>query len=525
MGEKKVSGYYDYVIVGSGIAGLYTALLAKGLGTVLVLTKSSIEDSNTANAQGGIAMAISGNDSPDLHFQDTMSAGAGLCDPEAVRILVNEAKDRIDDLINFGVSFDMVDKRIDLGMEAAHSVPRILHAGGDATGERVAATLIRCAREAGINVLEHHLATEILLTGGKFEGIRVLDCRSAVVREYKCRFLIMATGGAGHLYRYTTNPDVATADGIALAFRSGIELTDMEFFQFHPTALHLPGIPPFLISEAIRGEGGILRDVNRRAFMHDYSPQGELAPRDIVTRSIISEMKKTGNDFVYLDITHLPASLVTSRFPSIYRFCLDHGLDITGELIPVAPAAHYFMGGIKVNSWGETNIPGIFAVGEVACTGVHGANRLASNSLLEALVFGKRSIKRSQHTDLNDETKTGTTATTDCCFLKEREMLTEIPPLNLIGLQSLLWEKVGIIRSRNGLEEAAGILAAWQAALPVPFDRASFELSNLVTCARLMTEAALCREESRGAHFRTDFPESRTSWERHITFRRQDAVT
>jgi len=521
MAKGRASGYYDYIIVGSGIAGLYTGLQAKESGTVLVLTKGSIEDCNTRYAQGGIAAPVGENDSTALHFQDTIAASAGLCDPEAVRILVNEATGRIADLIRFGVSFDTFNGEVALAREAAHSVPRVLHAGGDATGERIETTLSRRVPEAGIRVLEYSLATQVLLIRGKLEGIKVLDCRRGVTEEYGCRYLILATGGAGCLFKHTTNPDVATGDGITLAYHAGAEITDMEFFQFHPTALHLPGVYPFLISEAVRGEGGILRNIAKRAFMRDYTAEGELAPRDVVARSIIYEMKKTGSDYVYLDVTHLPPSLVTTRFPHIYRFCLDHGLDITRELIPVAPAAHYIIGGVRVNTWGETSIPGIFAVGEVACTGVHGANRLASNSLLECIVFGKRAIERTRQP--KPQTEAHTTSNVEYYSLKERKARKEVPHLNLPNLQSLLWDKVGIIRSREGLEEAANILASWQLALPKPTDRASYELESLVICARLMTEAALLRKESRGTHFRTDFPELSPAWERHITFRRQDA--
>jgi len=387
--------YYDYIMVGSGIAGLYTALLAKEQGSVLIITKGNIDECNTKYAQGGIAAPVGKNDSPKLHFQDTIAAGGGLCDEEAVHILSNEAPDRIADLVNFGVPFDTMDGQIALAMEAAHSVPRILHAGGDATGEHIEVTLSNRVRSSRIEVLENFLATDILTEKGRVRGIRALDCRTGSTEEFECRSLILATGGGGQLFRFNTNSEIATGDGIALAFKAGAEIIDMEFFQFHPTALHIPGVTPFLISEAVRGEGGILRNAEGRRFMPDYTPEGELAPRDVVARSILYEMQKTGSDHVFIDITHLPASVTTTRFPHIYRFCLDHGLDITRVQVPVAPAAHYMMGGIKVNSWGETNIAGLFATGEVACTGVHGANRLASNSMLEVLVFSKRIIEKT----------------------------------------------------------------------------------------------------------------------------------
>lgn len=512
--------YYDYIIVGSGIAGLYTALLAKEIGSVLILTKGSIEDCNTKYAQGGIAAAIGKNDSPDLHFQDTMNAGDGLCDPEAVRILVNEAPDRIADLIKFGVPFDTLDGEIALTREAAHSVPRILHAGGDATGEHIEVTLSRKVRMTSIQVLEYCLATKILLDNGKVKGVRALDCRTGSLEDFECRFAILATGGAGRLFKYTTNSDVATGDGIALAFEAGAEIVDMEFFQFHPTAIRLPGVPPFLISEAVRGEGGILRNVDGYRFMPDYTPEAELAPRDVVARSIVYEIKKTGSDRVFLDVTHLPARRIATRFPHIYNFCRNHGLDITKGLIPVAPAAHYLMGGVKVNVWGETSIANLFAAGETACTGVHGANRLASNSLLEVVVFGKRIIERTREIDKNAPTPRA--AETDCHTLTKRKGAENVCQLNLPNLGTLLWDKVGIVRSGQGLAEAADTLVAWQKLLPQATDRPSYELRNMVLSARLMTEAALLREESRGAHFRTDFPEPSPDWQKHIVFRKKE---
>ena len=514
--------YYDYIIIGSGIAGLYTALLAKEAGSVLVLTKGSIEDCNTRYAQGGIAAPIGGNDSPELHLQDTIDAGDGLCDLEAVRILVTEAPDRIADLIKFGVPFDTLDGEIALTREAAHSVPRIIHAGGDATGEHIEVTLSRRVRMSSIKVLEYCLATQIILEAGKVKGVRALDCRTGLVEEYECRFVIIATGGAGRLFKYTTNSEVATGDGIVLAFQAGAEITDMEFFQFHPTAVRLPGVPPFLISEAVRGEGGILRNVEGYQFMSDYTPEAELAPRDVVARSILYEMRKTGSDRVFLDVTHIPARRVATRFPHIYRFCLDHGLDITKGLIPVAPAAHYLMGGVKVNTWGETNIDGLFAAGETACTGVHGANRLASNSLLEVVVFSKRIVEKTR--DTANANQSAITTQADCYHLEERKKLKAVPRLNLSNLESLLWDNVGIVRSAEGLSRAVDVLANWQALLPQSTDRPSYELNNMVLNARLMAEAALLRQESRGAHFRTDFPKSSSDWQKHIVFKVNDCT-
>ena len=508
--------YYDYIVIGSGIAGLYSALLAIENGSVLIVTKGGIEDCNTRYAQGGIAAAIGKNDSAELHFKDTIAAGNGLCNEEAVRILVDEAPDRIADLIGFGVPFDTLEGEVALTREAAHSVSRILHAGGDATGEYIEVTLSEQVRMSPVKVLEYCLATEILLSNGRVSGVKAIDFRSGIIEEFGCKFVILASGGAGRLFKYTTNVDTATGDGIALAYHSGAEIVDMEFFQFHPTALRLPGVSPFLISEAVRGEGGVLRNNEGYRFMPDYSSSADLAPRDVVARSILFEMRKTGSDRVYLDVTQQPATKVATRFPHIYRFCLDHGLDITKTPIPVAPAAHYLMGGVKVNTWGETNIPGLYAAGETACTGVHGANRLASNSLLEVLVFSKRIIERS---GLEEPAPAEKTMSAGSYQLTSREPYKDAPALALPNLQSMLWDRVGIVRDVDGLYQAAVTLTAWNRILPVPTDRLSWELNTMVTNARLMTEAALLREESRGAHYRSDFPTSSEKWKRHIVFR------
>ena len=510
---------YDYIVVGSGIGGLYTALLAKEQGSVLVITKGSIDDCNTKYAQGGIAAAIGKNDSPELHIQDTINAGCGLCDEEAVNILVREAPARIADLVEYRVPFDTVNGEIALTMEAAHSIPRILHAGGDATGEYIEVTLSQQVRSAGIQVLENFLATEIIVEKGKVTGIRALDYRTGTIEEFQCRFLILATGGAGQLFKYNTNSSIATGDGVALAFNAGAEIADMEFFQFHPTALRMPGVPPFLISEAVRGEGGVLRNSEGYRFMPDYHEKADLAPRDIVARSILTEMKKSKSDRVFLDVTHLPPNHVTTRFPHIYRFCLDRGLDITKTQVPVAPAAHYMIGGVRTNSWGETNVTGLFATGEVACTGVHGANRLASNSLLEAIVFSRRIMERTgskAKEKVSDVGKVKDIYTS----LSQRPVPRTLPAPSLAVLQQLHWDKAGIVRDKEGLNQAAGILAAWQHNLPRPTDQPSYELGNLILTGRLLTEAACIREESRGAHFRSEFPQSLQKWQCHIVWRK-----
>ena len=511
---------YDYIIIGSGIAGLYTALLAQEHGSVLLITKGEIDDCNTRYAQGGIAAPIGADDSPQLHTQDTLVAGDGLCDEEAVGILTQEAPDRITDLILLGVPFDTTDGEIALAKEGAHSVARVLHAGGDATGSHIELTLVDQVHQSKVEVLEHTLATRIAVQGGVAVGLEALDTGRGTISEYSGRFIVLATGGAGRLFSYTTNPDVATGDGVALAFRAGAQVMDMEFFQFHPTALRLPGSPPFLISEAVRGEGGVLRNAEGKGFMGEYDPRGDLASRDVVARAILSEMQRSGTDHVLLDVTHLAPQHVVSRFPSIYRFCLEKGLDITISPIPVAPAAHYMMGGVKADTWGQTSLEGLYACGEAACVGVHGANRLASNSLLDTLVFGRRVVEHSLGRATEQGAGNGTIETEDNVVPIPKRDLTcaSVPPLTLESLQSLMWEKVGMVRNGAHLLGAVRILNAWSRLSPSQADRTSFELSNLVQVGLLMAEAALARQESRGAHFRIDFPEPVTEWHKHIIY-------
>ena len=506
---------YDYVIVGSGIAGLYTALLAREHGHVLVLTKGGIQDCNTRYAQGGIAAAVGAGDSPELHMEDTLTAGAGLCDPDAVRILTSEAPRAIADLVRLGVEFDTSQGEVALAREGAHSAARVLHAGGDATGARIELTRASLARMSRIRVLEQVLATEVLIDPeeGRACGMRVQDLRSGQEESFQGRHIVLATGGGGRLFRFTTNPEVATGDGIALAFQAGASVRDMEFFQFHPTALHMPGAPPFLISEAVRGEGGILRNIQGRPFMQELHPQGDLAPRDVVSRAMVAEMRRTGSDHVLLDVTHLPPSTVTARFPTITSTCLQYGLDITRQAIPIAPAAHYMMGGVQTNSWAETSVPGLYACGEVASTGVHGANRLASNSLLETVVFGRRLVRRT----LGDGDSSEAPGMPELHVSLAPPAPTAQAPLpSVAALQDLLWAKAGMVRDATSLSEASGLLDAWALALEAPSDQASRQLAGMVLLGRLMVQAALLRRESRGAHYRWDYPEPLEEWRKHI---------
>jgi len=514
-----MSDRYDYIIVGSGIAGLYAAILAREHGSVLVLTKGSIDDCNTRWAQGGIAAPIGPGDSAEQHLRDTIAAGAGIVDEEAARVLTSEAADRIRDLVALGVKFDTHEGQISLGMEGAHSAPRIVHAGGDSTGAQIELTLSSVARLEGITVLEWTQAVALRREGNRKSeighqacGVTAMDVRTGETTDYDARFVILATGGAGRLYSVSTNPEVATGDGIAIAYRAGAEITDMEFIQFHPTALRLAGVQPFLISEAVRGEGGLLIDTSGRRFMPEYDSRAELAPRDIVARAILERMEATGSDHVLLDVTHLDAPSVAARFPQIYRFCLEAGVDITREPIPVSPAAHYTMGGIRTNVWAETTVPGLYACGECACTGVHGANRLASNSLLETVVFAKRVVER-----------TVASPDTSAEVSESPSVLSEVsrgeaPALTKAALQELMWRDVGIVRDGEGLRRAKAVLAAWASREMATTDRDSQELADMLVCARLVTEAALMREESRGAHFRRDWPEAREEWKRRVAW-------
>jgi L-aspartate oxidase len=510
--------HFNYVIVGSGIAGLFAALEARDHGSVLVLTKGSLDESNTKHAQGGIAAAVGPDDNPELHLEDTLGAGAGLVDESAARILTAEAADRIADLVRFGVPFDSVDGEVALGREAAHSRSRILHAGGDSTGAYIELTLSDVARHSQVTILEYSQALDIRVENGQAAGISAFDSRSSQREDFSCDHLVLATGGCGQLFGITTNPTVATADGVALAYRAGAEIMDMEFIQFHPTALRLPNVPVFLISEAVRGEGALLLNTAGERFMPGYDQRAELAPRDIVARALVSEMSRTGSDHVFLDVTHLPPERVVARFPQITRYCAEHGLDITRDLIPVSPAAHYMMGGVRTNAWGETNIKNLYACGETACTGVHGANRLASNSLLETVVFAKRIVHRTR-----DPQRQPTPAAADAIRLPPHDDAADLPPealgLSLPNLQSLMWNRVGIVRDGAGLAEATETLALWARTAPSALDRPTNELNNLLQAGRLVSEAALIRTESRGAHYRTDYPETLESWRRHIVFR------
>ncbi|NLW43737.1 MAG: L-aspartate oxidase [Syntrophomonadaceae bacterium] len=510
----------DYLVIGSGIAGLYTALKASEFGRVIVLTKKTLKDSNTGLAQGGIAAAVHEEDSPFLHLEDTLEAGAGLCDIESVNVLVTEGPARVRELMELGAQFDTVDGTVALTREAAHSKARILHSA-DATGEAIRQALVgRCLQEPNIVVRENQFLIDILTTGEECQGALVYDNTRGSKALYLAKSTIVATGGAGQLFKYTTNPDIATADGVAACFRAGCELADMEFIQFHPTVLVTDTSQRFLISEAVRGEGAHLLNGKGERFMPRYHPLGELAPRDVVARAIWNEMNQTGSDRVFLDVSRLPDP--AGRFPNIYQTCLGFGYDLTRDPIPVAPAAHFMMGGVKTNTYGETSIYGLYACGEVACNGVHGANRLASNSLLEGLVFGQRIVEASR--PMVYRRTVDVKEIMENCRREDNLYLPEgdrEPEEIRRELSDIMWEHVGIIRDEEGLKTAAAAINK----LARELGRGKSELEyyqaiNMLTVARVMVQAALWRKESRGAHYRRDYPaRDDIRWAKHLTIK------
>ncbi|HEX8738272.1 MAG TPA: L-aspartate oxidase [Pyrinomonadaceae bacterium] len=502
----------DFIVIGSGVAGLRASIeLAQTGASVTVLTKDKASESNTEYAQGGVAVVLSDDDNAELHEEDTLAAGAGLCDEQAVETLVTEGTKYIKQLIEWGTEFDREGGKLIFTQEAAHSRRRILHAHGDSTGKEIVRALIaRAGAEKTIVLMPFANTESLIVADGRCVGVRFLDPILRAPREIFARAVVLCTGGAGQLYMHTTNPPVATGDGMAMAYFAGAEMADMEFVQFHPTALSVENAPRFLLSEAMRGEGGILRNKYGERFMSRYDERLELAPRDIVSRSIVAEMRRTGTRTVFLDMTALDEDFLKHRFPKIYETCKFYGLDIAKDLLPVSPASHYCMGGVRTDLHGRTTAAGLYAAGEVSCTGVHGANRLASNSLLEGLVFGARAGAAAFADNFKFQISNFKEENTEGQRTKDKGQNAEgIATAVKKRVKRVMWERVGILRDKDSLERA---LTEFE-----QISRANLSVSsrNFVTLAMLVARAALWREESRGGHFRTDFPERVENWRVH----------
>ena len=516
---------YDVLVIGGGIAGLTAAAGAARMWNVGLITKGTLEETTTFLAQGGIAAAIGPYDSPELHLADTLDAGAGLCDEAAVRVLVEEGPERVRDLERLGTNFDRRDGKLILGSEGAHSVPRVVHAGGDATGSVDASALAEAiASGSRAELHENEFVIDLLTDGGHCVGAVSLG-KEGELTVTLARAVVLACGGAGQVFSNTTNPPMATGDGHAMAYRAGALMRDMEFMQFHPTALYGSENPTLLLTEALRGEGAYLVDKDGKRFMVGADPRAELAPRDIVVRHIKAVMDRDGSDHVWLDARHLDCEFLRKRFPTVHSGLESRGYNLCTELIPIAPASHYFIGGVKTDIWGRTSVPGLYACGETASTGIHGANRLASNSLLEGLVFGDRTVRnlnrylavtapaiRKIRLDLAEERRIG----------NSNETVRE----SRVKLGRMMTESCGIVRSAEGLQRARESLRGLRESLVQPgLTEEELELFNLLTVAEHMVESAGMREESRGVHLRSDFPERDDGrWRRHVEMR-GDPVT
>ncbi|MHB1390412.1 MAG: L-aspartate oxidase [Thermoleophilia bacterium] len=522
--EKPVKRFYDVIVIGSGIGGLTAAVGAARKWKVALITKSVLRDTTTFLAQGGIAAALSEQDSPDLHFQDTIRAGAGLCREEAVRILVDEGPARVRELMEICPKFDRAGGDLVLASEGAHSVPRIAHAGGDATGSEVASALTQAMEQGSrVQVLENDFVVDLITNGDRCIGAVSLNLDTGEFSLNYATATILATGGSGQVYSLSTNPRIATGDGMAMAYRAGAAIGDMEFIQFHPTGLYSDESPIFLITEALRGEGAFLLNHAGERFMLGVDPQAELGPRDIVVREMVRQMRKSGEEYLFLDATHLPCGMLKERFPTVYETLTEKGYDLCRDRIPVAPVCHYMMGGVVTDVWGRTTLPGLYASGEVANTGVHGANRLASNSLLEGLVFSDRIVRDLDRyiTPMEESV---------------RRLRIELPGPGREGnlpaavaegrrlLQRTMTVNVGTVRTEEGMMTALEELQALHNSLQAPgADPDEYELYNLLTVSIHVVRAALLRQESRGAQLREDFPRTDdTNWRQHINFRLKD---
>ena len=528
---------FDYLVLGSGIAGLSFALKVAPRGRVAIITKKNSAESNTNYAQGGIAAVTSKEDSFESHVRDTLEAGAGLCKEAVVRAIVEEGPARIQELIERGMKFSEREvpgtrgaRELDLGREGGHSKRRILHAK-DVTGREIERALLAAiAAHPNITVFENHIAIDLITTqklgyvgDNRCVGVYVLDKKSGAVETFAAPVTVLATGGCGKVYLYTTNPDIATGDGVAMAYRAGAAVANMEFVQFHPTCLYHPKAKSFLVSEAVRGEGGILKTPAGREFMDEYHPLKSLAPRDVVARAIDHEMKKSGADCMMLDITHKPAPFIIQRFPNIYQTCLRYGIDITKEPIPVVPAAHYQCGGVVANLDGETDIAGLYAIGEVACTGLHGANRLASNSLLEALVCAHRAAE----TIVNRKSEIVNLPIPDWQSGKAHDAdELVVVSHNWDEIRRTMWDYVSIVRTNKRLQRALKRITNLQEEIhefywdfKVTSDL--LELRNIATTAEVIVRSALERHESRGLNYNLDYPEANPVLAQHDTVLRR----
>ncbi|MBM4018029.1 MAG: L-aspartate oxidase [Planctomycetes bacterium] len=517
--------FTDVVVLGSGVAALRAALEMAPALQVTILTKSRMTESNSYYAQGGIAAAVAPPDTIADHMADTLATGCGLSDEAVVRQVVTAAPECIRELIEWGAAFDQSGGRINVGREGGHSAPRILHARGDETGKEITSALLRRAADCeSIDIREDTFAIDLLTVEGAVVGVLAWHAVRGLF-VVRARRTVLATGGLGRIYRETSNPEVATGDGLAMAYRAGAVLADMEFVQFHPTTLYIAGASRHLVSETVRGEGGRLVDKAGRPFMHEYHPQADLAPRDVVSRAIVEHIRKTGETHVFLDLAHLGAE-ARKRFPGIAKACMQFGIDISKDRIPVRPAAHYMIGGVKVDAAGRTGLPGLHACGEVTATGLHGANRLGSNSLLEGLVYG-REVGRRLAAELAGGQASGAAARDAPQRVRSDVARSTRGELNLgdvrNSLRSLMWRNVGIVRTAEDLLEADSLIEFWQSyVLDKIFDQpAGWELQNMLALGRLMAHAALVRTETRGVHYRSDFPQRDDEhWRRRILLAR-----
>jgi L-aspartate oxidase len=512
---QSVKNYdFDFLIIGSGLAGLYASIYSSKFGKVALVTKTELNISNTSWAQGGIAAAVAKDDSPEIHFQDTMKTGRGLCNDKAVKILVNEGVDRIHDLIDLGMKFDKKDGEFELGKEGGHSRRRVLHAGGNATGIELVNFLIPKVKENNNIVLfENIFIHSLLVHDNECFGAAGFDFKTGTNIAFNSKSTFIATGGAAGIFERSTNPETTTGDGIAIAFNAGAEVANMEFIQFHPTAFYSESGKTFLIGEALRGEGAQLLNTDKERFMPKYSKLGELSPRDVVSRSVYKEINKAEKDFVYLKASHLKADYLKDRFKNIYEKAQKFGVDITKDLIPIAPSAHYLIGGIRTNLSAETNIAGLFSFGEAAITGINGANRLASNSLLECLVFGKRAVDESIK-KLNCTKKEYDLKFNSITFIPGNEEKFQAVKKKF---QKIMTKYVGIVRDENSLNTASEKLVSIKNELSLDLNELNdLRIKLLFDTAHLTINSALLRKESRGTHLRDDYPDTDDNLKFHI---------